>query len=167
MVGHKVHMRQAGNSQTSDWLYPVSWVLAAKLLGLWAMMGCNSKAFKNILGSVAAQRNQDRWQVVQKCLKCLKAKDMTGLASLATYMLLCLRTIPVGDNPASTTLGPRLSPWRLSSVSFIKRGSLIYIYSICTHTSSHIHHRCGEPHWPLWSLSTSRKRCLWSIRTLG
>lgn len=83
--------------------------------------------------------------------KCLEERGITSLVSLATYILLCSRTIPVANKPVSTTLGPQLSPWHLSSVNLIKRCSLIYIYSTCTHASSHTHHRCREPHWLLQS----------------
>lgn len=127
------------NAQTSDWVYPVSWELAAKLRlmssHIWAAIERPSKIFLIWL------QHKDG-----KCSRqCLEARDITGLGSLAIYRLLCSRTIPVANNPASTTFGPQLSPQHLSSFNLIKRCSLI---CTCTHTSSHMHHRCRKPPWP-------------------
>lgn len=70
---------------------------------------------------------------VKWSIQCLEARDITSLASLATYILLCSRTISVANNPVPTTLAPQLSPRHLSSVNLIKRQSLIYIQHMYTY----------------------------------
>lgn len=112
--------------QTECTQFPEHWQQNCWAYEQW-YMGCNGKAFKNILGLAAARRNQDRWQVV------LTVFGGKSLGSLDPYVLLCPRTIPVANNPASITLGPQLTPWHVSSVSLVKRCLLM-----CT-AHAHLH----------------------------